>query len=429
MGKKIFIGLLAVVLLFAIKIGGEGKPSIIAYLEDDQLEKRVEYVEPEKPKEYMKISQGDFLTIDTRGLNLSQGIVSDQVKILKDFFRQRQESNVSWGYLYDTRTSELVSNYQREKGLSVDGRAGPKTIESINKDIRHNKYRLSSRYPKTKLKGDMIIINKSSNTLYHMKEGLVYKRYPVATGKTPRHTPNGRHKIVNKLVNPAWGGAGINEPVPAGAKNNPLGRRWIGLSYGGGGQYGIHGNSQPSSIGRYISLGCVRMFNNQVESMFEEVKIGNPVWIGDEATLISYGVVFEEEYKEPVVESYEIVGDIKLRIDGRDIPLSKPIVNRQGKTYYPFREILENANVSIHWNQEDKSIQAMVGNYNILLWINSNIYIDNGIKKAFPKGEMVFVDGDNNSYIPIRTVMEALGFQVIWNGEDRVVNIKTVKNF
>ena len=62
---------------------------------------------------------------------------------------------------------------------------------------------------------------------------------------------------------------------------NPLGSRWIGFNARGtdGSKYGIHGTNQPSSIGKYISQGCIRMKKNDVEYLFDRIPIGTKVWI------------------------------------------------------------------------------------------------------------------------------------------------------
>ena len=52
----------------------------------------------------------------------------------------------------------------------------------------------------------------------------------------------------------------IAKNIP-GSPKNPLGSRWMGFNARGtdGSKYGIHGTNQPSSIGKYISQGCIRM--------------------------------------------------------------------------------------------------------------------------------------------------------------------------
>ena len=138
--------------------------------------------------------------------------------------------------------------------------------------------------------GFWITINKTKNILTVYQGAQVYHKYPVATGASPSLTPEGKFSFVTKSVNPAWGGGGYAEPVAGGSPSNPLGKRWFGLSIGGGGRYGVHGNASPRSIGTYASHGCVRMINTDVESMFEYVPVGTPVWIGTEAKLAEFGI-------------------------------------------------------------------------------------------------------------------------------------------
>lgn len=69
--------------------------------------------------------------------------------------------------------------------------------------------------------------------------------------------------------------------IEGGAKNNPLGRRWIGFDARGtdGRTYGIHGTSDETSIGKFITAGCVRLHNQDVELLFDQLPIGTKVWI------------------------------------------------------------------------------------------------------------------------------------------------------
>ena len=86
--------------------------------------------------------------------------------------------------------------------------------------------------------------------------------YPIAVGKPWTPTPTGTYHIINKIINP--GGM--------------LGTRWMGLDIPNG-PYGIHGTFQPDSIGKFISNGCIRMFNRDVEELFNQVRLGTTVVI------------------------------------------------------------------------------------------------------------------------------------------------------
>ncbi len=100
------------------------------------------------------------------------------------------------------------------------------------------------------------------------------KEYTISIG-VEQSTPTGTFKIVNKLINPDWFQPG-KPTIPYGDERNILGTRWIGLSKKG---YGIHGTTQPQSIGQAVTKGCVRMRNSDVEEAFELVAVGTDVEI------------------------------------------------------------------------------------------------------------------------------------------------------
>ena len=105
-----------------------------------------------------------------------------------------------------------------------------------------------------------ITVNTSARTLTLYSNGQWIKSYPVAVGKPSTPTPRGSFKIVNKAVNPG----------------GPFGVRWMGLSKP---HYGIHGTNNPSSIGKAVSHGCIRMYNKDVLELYNIVPIGTPVKI------------------------------------------------------------------------------------------------------------------------------------------------------
>lgn len=232
-----------------------------------------------------------------RGIVLKEGKACEEVIRLKRFLIVKGYE-LKEDYLFDGATKKAVMDYQRKNSLEVDGSVGPKTIAKINEDMKKNGIvveNLVLDITKEVPKKDWIIINKSNNTLYHLKGRELINKYSVATGKEKELTPEGKFNIVNKLTNPAWGGAGRHKPIKGGDPSNPLGKRWMGLSIGGGGNYGIHGNSAPSSIGTYASLGCVRMNNADVEYLFNIIPKGTQVWIGSEGKLKEYGIEIVKE--------------------------------------------------------------------------------------------------------------------------------------
>jgi len=86
------------------------------------------------------------------------------------------------------------------------------------------------------------------------------KTYPIAVGRMLSPTPTGTYKVINKQLNPG----------------GPFGALWMGLSKP---HYGIHGTNNPSSIGKNVSLGCIRMLNRHVLELSSKVPIGTRVVI------------------------------------------------------------------------------------------------------------------------------------------------------
>lgn len=122
-----------------------------------------------------------------------------------------------------------------------------------------------------------LVINTNTRKLHLYDGEKSIASYPVGIGKSSTPTPHGTYKIINKIVRPG----GI------------LGTRWMGLNIPHpNGSYGIHGTSNPSSIGGYVSLGCIRMFNHNVEELFALVAIGTPV-------VITGGSAYNQDFSMP----------------------------------------------------------------------------------------------------------------------------------
>ncbi|EKN62408.1 cell surface protein [Neobacillus bataviensis LMG 21833] len=123
----------------------------------------------------------------------------------------------------------------------------------------------------------LIIINKKTNTLAFYDGGTLVKTFRVATGRQASFTPEGTFKIVNKIKNRPY----YTKNIAGGDPRNPLGDRWMGLEARGtyGTTYGIHGNSNEGSIGGYVSSGCVRMHNQEIRWLFDQVQVYTTVVI------------------------------------------------------------------------------------------------------------------------------------------------------
>lgn len=120
-----------------------------------------------------------------------------------------------------------------------------------------------------------IVVDKEQNILVLKKDGEFFKTYDVATGKN-NSTPVGTFKVEEKLVKPLWYSVGA--VVSPESEEYELGSRWMGISAPG---YGIHGTKEEDTIGQQVSLGCIRMRDNDVIELFDIVPSGTEVVIVD----------------------------------------------------------------------------------------------------------------------------------------------------
>jgi hypothetical protein len=128
--------------------------------------------------------------------------------------------------------------------------------------------------------GPVIVVRRGSHRLYLYRGSHFRTSFGVAVGMPQYPTPLGRFWIASMQRNPWWyppdtSWAAGASPIPPGP-GNPLGTRWMGLSYGG---VGIHGTPDASSIGYSASHGCIRMRIPEAEWLFERVHVGAPVFI------------------------------------------------------------------------------------------------------------------------------------------------------
>ena len=123
-----------------------------------------------------------------------------------------------------------------------------------------------------------IVVVKSEYRLYFLQNGCYVRDWPVGLGKEGS-TPEAQFRVVEKIKNPDWNPrAGVT--IPYGHPENILGTRW--MAFNNSAQYtgfGIHGTTEPTSIGKDASSGCVRMLRADVEQLFEWTPRGTAVRI------------------------------------------------------------------------------------------------------------------------------------------------------
>ena len=181
---------------------------------------------------------------------------------------QRKLEDLNIRLLFSPAITEKSMAYQIQPGdsLAKIAKKFNTTIDLImrSNNLKSNKI-LSGRKIKIYNRPFSILVDKSQNTLILKSDEEIIKTYVVSTGVN-NTTPVGNFKIVNKLVNPTWFKDG--SIVPAESSENILGSRWLGFDLAG---YGIHGTTDPASLGKQVTQGCVRMSNQDVEELYSIV--------------------------------------------------------------------------------------------------------------------------------------------------------------
>jgi lipoprotein-anchoring transpeptidase ErfK/SrfK len=121
--------------------------------------------------------------------------------------------------------------------------------------------------------GTIVVVTGARQLYYVLGRGQAI-RYPVGVGRAGMAW-HGRAYVAAKYLRPAWSAnPGVTRTIPGGAPGNPMGAAAIGLDRG---NYAIHGTNDPSSIGGFVSHGCIRMHNADVMDLYQRVPIGAKV--------------------------------------------------------------------------------------------------------------------------------------------------------
>ena len=129
----------------------------------------------------------------------------------------------------------------------------------------------------------VILVDLTSRALHYWSEDQsIYRLYPTSVPLSEELTRRGRTDVIEKVVNPTW------RPTPSmkernpewpdvvqgGAPDNPLGTRALYLGWQ---HYRIHGTHDTRKIGRRSSNGCIGLYNEHIEELFEMAKVGTQV--------------------------------------------------------------------------------------------------------------------------------------------------------
>ncbi len=161
-----------------------------------------------------------------------------------------------------------------------------------------------------------LVINSAAMRLYYFPkrksgERQVVYTHPIGIGKVGWKTPEGSTKVMRKAKDPVWRpGPGVRAEhkengdilpavVPAGP-DNPLGNRAMYLGWP---QYLIHGTNKPYGVGLRSSHGCIRLYPEDVEKIYEMVAVG------DKVTVVNQPFVFGWHEEQLFLQAYDVLED------------------------------------------------------------------------------------------------------------------------
>ncbi|PSB15127.1 hypothetical protein C7B76_14450 [filamentous cyanobacterium CCP2] len=121
-----------------------------------------------------------------------------------------------------------------------------------------------------------VVVRLGERKVYVFQGDTVQAQYPIAIGKAGWETPTGTFRVFEMLQNPAWTHPITRERMDAGAEN-PLGTRWIGFWSDRYNKIGFHGTPDRASVGQDVSHGCIRMYDEDVQALYEQIQLGTPV--------------------------------------------------------------------------------------------------------------------------------------------------------
>lgn len=240
----------------------------------------------------------------------------------------RQDSGLV-GQLYVTTatTDDTLFDIARRYGLGIS------EIQAANPTVdrwlprKGTKVVLPNRYVLPDAPREGIVLNLASMRLFYYPkrqegESPVVITHPVGIGRQGWETPKGLAKITQKRANPTWTvpqsiraeHAAAGDPLPAvvpAGPDNPLGSYAMRLSMPG---YLLHGTNKPDGVGMRVSHGCVRLYPEDIETLFKKTAVGTPVRIIDQPYLAGWdqGTLYFEAFA-PLEEANHSAGKNRER--------------------------------------------------------------------------------------------------------------------
>ena len=226
------------------------------------------------------------------------------------------------------RHNDTFVEFARHYGLGFD------EIKDANPDVdpwlpgEGTPIVLPTRYVLPEAPREGIVLNVATKRLFYYPpvingEPETVETYPIGIGRDGWATPTGETTVTSKGRDPVWyvpasirkeyaeAGDPLPPQVPPGP-DNPLGSHVMVLGLPG---YLIHGTNKPAGVGMRVSHGCVRLFPEDIEYLYDQIPVGTEVRIVNQPYLIGWqgGDLLLEAHPPLVEDERDWLGSLEPR--------------------------------------------------------------------------------------------------------------------
>ncbi len=215
--------------------------------------------------------------------NPEDSLIGDEPHKIKYAIARHEDTLLDIARRYDIGQNQiLLANPDVDRWLPGEG----------------TKVRIPNSYILPEAPRQGVVLNLPEFRLYYYpkKRPDIVITHPISIGRIDWETPLGKTYIRAKTKNPVWippksikeehakEGEILPDVYPAGP-DNPLGLYALRLGIPG---YLIHSTNKPYGVGMRVSHGCIRMYPEDIEKLFPDIKVGTAVYIVDQPVKVGW---------------------------------------------------------------------------------------------------------------------------------------------
>jgi L,D-transpeptidase ErfK/SrfK len=224
-----------------------------------------------------------------------------------------------------------------------------------------------------------ILVNVAAMRLFYFPQAAkgaprTVVTYPIGIGKIGWATPIGSTKIVSKRKGPVWTPpasvrkehAAAGDPLPARVPpgpDNPLGAYAMNLGWP---SYLMHGTNKPPGVGMRASHGCIRLYPEDIESLFGKVAVGTKVTVVNQPLLAAWqgGDVYVQSFPVPVEGEDDSKAPAPVPYDAQAVARLQDLAGQHGASIdTPIAEVAvtQSRGITVPVSRQGMTMEAWFG--------------------------------------------------------------------